>query len=305
MCGVIFIHLPAGGRFSADTWRWVEDIQIIFGWCVIGFFGVAGVLCHDSSKHSVGQELVARARRLLLPWFSFSILYKVVISCLALAGLIRKHAWPADSSAASILTWASTPADPQLYFLVYLFGIQAVTLAIRRLSTALLVIAGIAAGVIWLWMTAGNGVRPLLHGASTSLLPLYFAYFAIGVGFGPSVRGLALSAAVVAVLAGLVVLAIGDPTVGAQLLVPWLLLLVLRGGQATDVVKAVAWVGRFTGVVYVWHAPVVVSVCAMACIAVAGNGFVAVFCTVVATFVSAALVGVRVNRISALRWFRI
>jgi len=305
MCGVIFIHLPAGDRFGADAWRWVEDIQAIFGWCVVGFFAVAGLLCHDSGKRSVGQELVARARRLLLPWLSFSILYKVVISILALAGLLRKHAWPADTSAASILEWVATPADPQLYFLVYLFGIQAVALAIHRLSTALLVIVGIAAGIIWVWMTAGSGVRPLLHGAAMSLIPLYFAYFSVGMGFGSAVRGLALCATVFAVLAGLVVLAVGDPAVGAQLLLPWLLLLILRGAQATDSVKAAAWLGRFTGAVYVWHAPVLISACAMACIAVAGNGLLGASCTVVATFGSAALIGVYVNRIPALSWFRI
>jgi fucose 4-O-acetylase-like acetyltransferase len=303
--GVILIHLPARDRFDQAAWQSVEAVQTVFGWAVIGFFAIAGILYHDNGRTSARDELRRRARRLLVPWLAFTLLYKVAVSVLAWLGMIRNYSWPADSDAANLVSWLMSPADPQLYFLLYLFGIQAVVILLHRISPMLVAGSAVAGGLIWLSYTAGVSSYVLLHGGSLSLVPIYFAYFAAGVLCGSSQARLGICLGVFGVVAIVLFLTNRDVVLSAQVLIPWLLLFLFRAGDRTALMKCLGVVGRLAGVVYVWHAPLVIAGCALACVAIVGDGIAGVIATVVSTFVLSAVIGVAVNRAPTLKAFHI
>jgi fucose 4-O-acetylase-like acetyltransferase len=303
--GVIFAHLPPG-RFDAGAWHMVDRLQDVLGWCVLGFFGVAGVLFRGVGGRTVREELTHRARRLLVPWLAFSVFYKLAVTLLAGVGVVQRASLP-PGEAAGFLRWLATPADPQLYFLLYLFVIQALFLLISKLGERAVLVAGIAALAVWLASLPADGMRmTALHGAWWSLVPLYFACFGIGVWAGRSATRLAGVIVVFAAAAAWVVMA-KNCTAGIawQLAAPWLLLLLMQLANSRGPVKVMAWLGRFSGGVYVWHAPLVLGGVSIIAVKAFGGGMLAVMVTVTVSFAVAAAMGTLVNRARLLKYFRI
>jgi peptidoglycan/LPS O-acetylase OafA/YrhL len=301
---VIFAHLPPGGRFDGEAWSAVQKIQELTGWCVLAFFAVSGVLLKPSLERSIGAELAKRARRLLVPWLAFSVLYKVVVSSLNFLGVI-KNAQPIPDNGWNLLIWALLPADPQLYFLLYLFFMQAVLMLLHRASARAPVIVGAMAFLLWsLFLVPESGAR-LLHGSSLQLVPLYFAFLTLGLFCGTSLRRAALLCAAACGIGLFIAFTRGDWLVAWQLAAPWICLLALRAGEGSSALKPLAYLGRFSGSVYVWHVPLIMGSVSIASVALLGTGFAAVLATVVLCFACSAILGALVDRTRYLCWFRI
>lgn len=293
--GVIFAHLPPG-RFDADAWLKVGQVQDVLGWCVLGFFVVAGVLFRSGGGRSVREELAHRARRLLVPWLAFSVFYKATVTLLAGVGVVQRVSLP-PGDVAGILRWLSMPADPQLYFLLYLFVIQAVCMVLLKLGSRVLLVAGVCALVAWLAGLPPGGLKMTsLHGAWWSLVPLYFSCFAMGAWVSQSPKRVLGVATVFAAAAAWVMAKGCALSVGWQLIAPWMFLLLAQLGESTSAVKAMGWLGRFSGSVYVWHAPLVLGFVSIACVKLAGGGVVSVLLTILFTFALSAALGRWVNR---------
>ena len=295
MVGVIIAHLPPS-RFSGGAWSSIEWAQGLTGWCVLGFFAVAGMLFHSGDLRPLIPELQKRAKRLLIPWLAFTIFYKVAITGLAVAGIVQQVPLP-PTNLAGFVSWVLVPASPQLYFLLYLFAIQMVCLIIVRPGVCLSLAAGVVALVAWVALASPSAKGwTVLHGSAWSLVPLYFACFAAAAWAGRFawrllvVAGLFMAAAAWMLLAGCALI------VAWQLVAPWLLLVLLQAVDFAAPVKGMAWLGRLSGGVYVWHAPLVLGFVAIACIKMLGAGVTSVLCTVVLTFAVAALLGSLVNR---------
>ena len=152
--GVIIAHLPPG-RFSASAWSTVETWQHATAWCVLAFFAMAGVLFRQRDSGSVCLQLRKRAVRLLLPWIAFSVLYKVAITGLAVFGVVQRAPLP-PADIPGLLRWLTIPADPQLYFLLYLFVIQAFLLVLQRVAPLAPGIAGVSALAVWATLSTVN-----------------------------------------------------------------------------------------------------------------------------------------------------
>lgn len=303
--GVILAHLPATGRFDAGAWGVVETLQQATAWCVLGFFAVSGVLFKAGAVgRPFREELGRRARRLLVPWLAFSALYKVAIPALAAAGMVRTYT-PPPHDLPGFASWLLQPADPQLYFLLYLFLIQAFLLLIRRASPVLPVVAGLIAAGLWTWGALQGPLPEFLHGASWKLVLLYLAFFAAGMFCGQSMRrmigvGLGLS-----VVAGLLVWTGKDWLIAWQLTAPWMLLMALRAMSQRALLQPLAALGRLSGVVYVWHTPVVMGAVVFVCLRLFGSGLESLAFVVAGTFTTAAVLGLVVNRVRLLSWWHI
>lgn len=301
---VIVAHLPPGGRFDGEAWAAIESIQGLTGWCVLAFFVVSGVLLRPGLERPIRTELTKRALRLLVPWLAFSVFYKVTVSALTLAGVI-KNVHPIPDGGWEVLMWALQPADPQLYFLLYLFFMQALLLLLLRANDRVPLILGAMAFVLWLvFLFPVSGAR-LLHGPSLQLVPLYFAFLTFGLFCGTSLRRAALLCAAACVTGLFVALTHGNWLVAWQLAAPWIFLLALRAGEGSSALKPLAYLGRFSGGVYVWHVPLIMGAVSIASVALLGPGFAAVLTTVVLCFACSALVGTWANRTPFLRWFHI
>jgi fucose 4-O-acetylase-like acetyltransferase len=106
------------------------------------FFFLSGYLYHEWKYKSVTQLVVARARRLLVPYFIFSILNSAL--WLAFHPSAFSHGWGAAlwPQAYQILAWHRTEDDPYLgpyWFILCLFVTELLYFAVSR-SGALLAI---------------------------------------------------------------------------------------------------------------------------------------------------------------------
>ena len=304
MFGVIFAHLPPGGRFGAEAWAAVQSVQELTGWCVLAFFAISGVLLRPSLERPISVELPKRALRLLVPWLSFSLLYKGVVSALAVAGII-KNTQPMPDAGRDLIAWLLQPADPQLYFLLYLFAMQTLLLLLNRCWKMLPLLMGVLALVFWLALVPSERRDNLLYGPSLQLVPLYFAFLAFGLFCGTSLRRTTITCIVILPVAVLSAVVWAESLIAWQLVAPWALLLALRLFEGRAFLQPLAYLGRFSGGVYVWHAPIVIALVSILCVALLGAGISAVLATVLFSFVCSAALGSWVNRTASLRWFHI
>jgi fucose 4-O-acetylase-like acetyltransferase len=302
--GVIIAHLPSGGRFDSAAWATIELAQKATGWCVLAFFVVSGALFQSGITRPATTELSTRARRLLVPWVAFSILYKVLLSGLVLAGLI-KNTQQMPRAGIELWSWLSNPADPQLYFLVYLFFMQALLLVLNNLSRLGPLVMGVTAFILWYFLVLPELPIVLLHGSSLQLVPLYLAFLAFGLFCGRSCRRIAIVCASLCLLSSIAIARGCAPVVAWQLVAPWLVLLALRAMEDLEGLRVLSALGKYSGAVYVWHAPVVIAAVSIVCVAMVGGGIFGVVTTLVVTCAVSAAIGVCVGRVNALRWFRV
>jgi fucose 4-O-acetylase-like acetyltransferase len=304
MVGVICAHLPQGGRFDAAAWAIVHSVQAATGWCVLAFFVVSGALFRSGLARPIGLETSKRALRLLVPWLAFSLFYKIAVSVLTEVGLIA-NAQPIPSGGRDLWIWLLQPADPQLYFLVYLFLMQVLLLLLNRVGNYVPVFLGAASFIGWWALFLPQWGSRLLHGASIELVPLYFAFLTFGMFCGTSLKRITIMCAFASGAALLIVVIWGYVLIAWQLAAPWVLLLALRASEGCWVVKPLAYLGRFSGGVYVWHAPLVIAAVSIVSVALLGSGFIGVLVTVLLCFCCSAVLGVLVNRSPRLRWLHI
>ena len=91
--GVVFAHMSFTSRFELATLILVDDMQKIFGWCVVAFFFSSGLLCKKNNckdSKTIYSFIYKKFKRLIAPCFVFSITYKLILSVVYLSG---KFTW--------------------------------------------------------------------------------------------------------------------------------------------------------------------------------------------------------------------
>jgi fucose 4-O-acetylase-like acetyltransferase len=249
--GVIFIHMSFASRFSGDVIAAITKLQTLFGWAVVAFFFCAGFLYAKSSHamQPVATYAAKRARRLLLPWLGFSLLYKALLIAgyhFHLVAAAPPHQlWP-------LLLW---PGAPQLYFLPMLF---LVSVFFRFLFTVLrqewpLWLLALLLAAAYAWLGAGAP-----HGGEIKNLPAYAATYLAGVlTANPPLlarinrRRLFLAL----IILGFTALCVAQPTL-AYLAVP-LAAFPLQRLLVGPMASPIDFLGKYSGPIYVWHTPIV------------------------------------------------
>jgi len=263
--GVLFIHMSFVHRFGNNVLVAIGELQYLFGWAVIAFFFCAGFLfAHSSSVNEpILPYLRKRARRLLLPWIAFSIVYKILL----LAGH-RAHFIPTpvpirmtDSIWRQMVEFLVWPGSPQLYFLPVLFVISVFchyACHFRQEWILWLLAFGLTAG--YAWLSPGPP-----HGNEAEKYPAYAATYLAGilvarpVFLAPIPRGRLFLTVTVFCFGALCLLC---PTL-LYLAVP---LVAFRAQSliAGPVASPLDFLGRHSGAIYVWHTPIIMPVLSMA-----------------------------------------
>jgi peptidoglycan/LPS O-acetylase OafA/YrhL len=257
--GVIFIHMSFASRFGSDAMQAITVLQRLFAWAVVAFLFCAGFLFAKSS--AVGQDarsyVPKRARRLLLPWIGFTLIYNFL-----LLAAYRFHFITSpipvrfdDTHWHQFIQFITWQGAPQLYFLPYLFLISVLCHllcgAIRRewaLWLGALLLTAVSG-----WLDSGEP-----HGGEWVHFPAYAATYLAGVlvakpAFLLPVRQRRLFFGVIA--GCFVALCLARPML-AYLAAP-LAALPLQRFVPGAVAPLVSYLGRRSGPIYVWHTPII------------------------------------------------
>jgi fucose 4-O-acetylase-like acetyltransferase len=260
--GVLFIHMSFTRRFDPATLADIQMLQHVFAWCVLAFFFASGYL-HGNTPRTAPRWIdfvKKRARRLLVPCLLFSWGYKLALLAAKSAGMASTAPPAPPLTPLSLLVAVLSPAAPQFYFLVDLFviavGVHTLTrFRIFRDEMGPWILGTILLQSYWLLPL---GVP---HGEDPGLLPLYAASYLLGYQSSASripqhSRHASLRNCVLAVLgaSGLAV-AFARPQL-LHVAVPVILLQVaLR--LPIRLQSPLAFLGRRSGAIYVWHTPIV------------------------------------------------
>jgi uncharacterized membrane protein YcfT len=286
--GVIVLHAQFS-RFEPGPLAILMAARPWVQWCVPAFFFTAGLLArHPLDWPGVWRFTRARAVRLLVPFVAFTLLYKGLQLPLAAAGWMPAWEW-------------SAAGGPQLYFLPFLLAVSAaaaVVVAVMRgrvawLAAAVMAAAGASAAL----SPAGE-----THGPHAALVGLYAANYLAGVliARGGSVAAAGVLAAACAAAAwwtGNVNLLAGA--------VPPVLHGLLRGPASSPVAGPVVWLGRWAGVIFVWHTPLLMPGFSVVAVRVLGGGVAAVVATFVSAVLGSVALGSAAERWALLRPFRV
>jgi fucose 4-O-acetylase-like acetyltransferase len=122
---VIFLHMGSDNRFNAEILEVHKNLCYYIQSAVAGFFLISGFFFHIDKTFLI--FLRKKFKRIMLPFFIFSLLYTVLMALLGkgtlLGGLER--------------TFLLDGVGPQIYFLPYLFYIQLSFFIFYKISATL------------------------------------------------------------------------------------------------------------------------------------------------------------------------
>jgi fucose 4-O-acetylase-like acetyltransferase len=258
--GVLFAHMNFANRLSETTLFWVGVIQQFFGWCVIAFFFCSGLLTRLEEHHAKAwvQYGLIRARRLLVPCLVFSLTYKCCLIALRQGANLGQPASLPSGNLFDLVEFLFAPVGPQFYFLPYLFmvslaSVLAVTLA--KGTTVLCWVVFVVCAVFYIVQPAPQ----LTYGASGALIPGYCFSFWLGLMARQNWREHVVWWVVV-FLSVLVGSAMRGTFSYAQFILPVVLYWSLRKVKVSE---GLAFLGRKSGSVYVWHDPLLLPACSI------------------------------------------
>jgi fucose 4-O-acetylase-like acetyltransferase len=262
--GVVSAHMPDVDQLPLQAEAMFRMWQYTLGWCVIGFFYTAGYLnqfSRPSCKSSIIVCIFKRAKRLLIPCFCFSILYKIVLLGLKEFEIVKHVDVILPNDLWSFFNFLIIPCSPQFYFLIYLFFVQLfeITLSFKVSQRGVLLIAGLLL-LLPIVLIMPHSLISNIHGDRPTLIPFYASAYLFG-SLAHSLQN--RTGAVTLVLCSIL-------TVGASILtqqhavalltVPAWLIILFRYKTARPASILLAPIGRCAGSIYVWHAPITISV---------------------------------------------
>ncbi|WP_159018153.1 acyltransferase family protein [Algibacter sp. L3A6] len=297
--GVIFAHMNFKGRFDDSTLILVNYLQIIFGWCVIAFFFCSGLLAKNVDRFLLKQLIFKRFKRLIVPCIVFTITYKLIIFGLYYSGLFG---WknPLPENKLTLLY----PVGPQFYFLIYLFIIQLIVsfLQLYFSRKVLLIMASIVLPILYFIIDSPK----YSYGGEINLVPFYiYSYIiALFVSENKSIRNIDYYVLLILVLAFLSLSFNIKMIILIQLYIPILLWLILKKYNSITVNFNKLSIGKYSGAIYVWHAPILLPFLSITCVKLFGSKTLVIFPILIITILISIFLGKLTSRYSFLKIWR-
>lgn len=262
--GVVLIHLPHSKIFDDNSWAILQSIQYCFDWSVLAFFFASGCVDANASTESWKDKstyVVRRANRLLLPFAIFSLAYKTALILFSELGYIEKelHAFP--NSFFGWVEFLLGPAPPQFYFLPLLFAIQVSAKLLRPYFDSALPETAILFTIAPLMGVLGFRVDQPLHGPHYSLYLLYAGTYIAGLyEIQASKKHFIRFLIMWSVVAGFTGALQGGLLKGVSVVTPLWIFCLLCQTECTHLSKVLNYLGARSGRIYVWHAPILISI---------------------------------------------
>lgn len=251
--GVLILHSSFSNRLSPQTILLVQQLQIIFDWSVLAFFFASGVLFKSGSN--LLKEIQKGLFSYIIPFVIYNIAYNLLFH---LVDWWNPNQIRGFSDSFNVLTIGFISPAYQLYFLPYLFAIQALFLSAIFLFhwkvEKLVAYSFIAVAFLFYFLTEFPGVS---HGSEFHKLPLYFSAFSLGIinrSNQPNhIRTYIQSAGVILLM--LLSLYIHVPIAVISLLIPFMLLISFSCVRINKALALFAILGKRSGSLYLWHTP--------------------------------------------------
>lgn len=314
--GVIFIHMSFESRFTPSMLDWISFMQKSLGWCVLSFFFCSGVLSEKSLKLSLNAARIFVKKKivgLLVPYFSFNILYKLLLCVISLSGFVQWTA-PLPDSLISTLIFFVFPVEPQLYFLTYLFIVSCIyyiLLLLLRKHYFVHLIVLFLFGVFYMFAS------PLLkvHGKELILFPLYLLSYSSGALMSFHLSDKSRKNLYFPML--FLVIALGcwkTSLLYIFVAIPPILFLMLRKAQSIidgpkdqgrKISEWIAFVGKKSGAIYIWHAPVLMSFLSILLTKIVGHNYLTIVALVFLSIIIPCFLDFLVSQFKFLRFLRV
>lgn len=172
---VIIHHMTSESRYSVETNKYISDIVIYVNGAVIGFFILSGFFF--KSSNNLYLDLEKAFKRIMIPYFIFSIFYTIALSLLGKLNFNQGF----------LNTLILKGSSMQLYFLPYLFFIFCLYFLLFQFKNEVRNLLLILILVIFIGFSLMFSTKDAT-GSSLKLIPIYIISFGLGV-FLSLVRG--------------------------------------------------------------------------------------------------------------------
>jgi len=302
--GVVIAHSSFRERLGDNVMGFVEQMQLIFGWCVIAFFFSSGYLAKaidvDTST-SFGQFVIHRVKRLLVPCLVFSVSYKLFFVMLSQTGYFTWNV-QVPRSLSEIALFVFEPVGPQFYFLPYLFGISVViNLLLFRCSFGVLQFLGV---LLLLGSYFFLDVPLSGYGPGVELLPIYVAAYLVGLLSSRDAFTGRIGYYLAWISSVLVLCVFRNTFIFIYLLIPPALLFLMKKNVVLNQPFQFLRLGEYSPGIYVWHAPLLMPFISIVFGSVSANGYVRFMGTLLVTIPFCYLLQHLTYRFSFLKIWR-
>ncbi|MDC3255856.1 acyltransferase [bacterium] len=302
--GVLVAHMSFEERFDQTTTAAIGLLQGLFGWCVIAFFFASGLLVKKPISNSFGvffASVLKRGKRLLIPCITFSIMYRLLFCGLFISGRFSFQN-PIPSGFWSVTRFLFVPIGPQFYFLPYLFAIGTVV-AFFQYAVPTSVFFSLFATIVsvsYIFVEAPE----LGYGPSLSLLPIYLFSYVLGFYLSSTEIDSPKYTLIFLAIPLLSMVITSFSFVAFYLLVPVLLRYAFRQFPTISELVDKTKLGKYSGSIYVWHAPIVLPFTSIVCVKLIGGQPMVIPAVMILTLFICILLGHTTSKFSALRFLR-
>jgi len=292
--GVLFAHMSYPSRLQEDTLLVIHWLQQIFGWCVLAFFFCAGVVAKKVDGFPALKAFMeGRFRRLIIPCLIFTLTYKVLLVVLG------KEDLPYGVS--GLFWFVFDPVGPQFYFLPYLYGISVLG-ALLWLGLGDLMFLAVSISLFFIGV-GSMGLADVGYGKDIENVPIYFYSYFLGL-MAKQYSGMRLFVMPMVLLPPLLVFLLSGAIVYLYILIPVLMYFLLDCCKSRDWFSVLALLGKRSGSIYVWHAPIVMPFVNTVGVKVLGGGLISIVPTLVVTLALCLALGWLADQFEGLRLWR-
>ncbi|MGV2989289.1 acyltransferase family protein [Vibrio sp. E150_011] len=242
--GVVILHFSFNHSLGDVTAAMIEDIKYAFYWSVLSFFFCSGYLY--SNKNKSIEFLIDFSKKkffsLLIPYLIFCTFYGVSFFVLGKLGSV------------DFWTYYIYPVAPQLYFLVFLFGIS-VSYCIFDVFLGKYSLYLFCFFSLCLFVNAGYESVP--YGRNFNLIYLYSFIYSIGALI-KRIEAEKRNYDFIFFLLLLTLIILSGYYYATSIILLLLLYLMIKIINSLGFcIPALPYVGKFSSSIYIWHAPLV------------------------------------------------
>ena len=302
--GVVFVHMSFYSRFSAETIKIIDFLQLIFGWCVIAFFFSAGLVSKKVKREYLIDFSRKKFKRLIIPCFYFSLTYKLILAVISYLGFSSYSSIIPDTLI-DLSLFIIAPVGPQFYFLYYLFACSMISIALELfLSRNMICIFAIFVLPILFYFIES----PInSYGPDLNLIPIYLYSYILGMLFSKcNSKNLNKLYAFSSLSISLVILIITNNQylVFIQIYIPIIIWLSFIKLSSISSLFNKTKLGMYSGGIYVWHTPIVLPIVSVFFTYLIGGGSLVILPIIIFTILISILMSRLTYKYDFLKFLR-